>query len=366
MTHEADLQAAIAAAPDDDSPRLVYADWLLERGDPRGELISVQCASERLAATDPRRRALEASANRLLDRYGTTWTEPIRDRLGGHSVRWRRGMIEHVTVKVAPLLERPELLLELCPLVRSVGVEAVGGQLPRVLEIPWIERLRAVDLSQCYLEDEAARLLASCERLAGLESLELGSNAITDEGAAALAESAFLGRLVYLGLETNRVEDDGAVAIAGNRTLTSLRELDLGEINLGQMWGGNVIGPGGGVAVAGLSLSRLSLSGNTVGNETMEALAAAETAIKLKELRLARVGATDAGLRAVASSPRMSELRVLNLAANTFTDEGAQVLLDSPYLPDDLQLSLRVDPAWQQLTTETIEALLERYPALEV
>jgi Ran GTPase-activating protein (RanGAP) involved in mRNA processing and transport len=103
-----------------------------------------------------------------------------------------------------------------------------------------------------------------------------------------------------------------------------------------------------------------------VGNETMEALAAAETAIKLKELRLARVGATDAGLRAVASSPRMSELRVLNLAANTFTDEGAQVLLDSPYLPDDLQLSLRVDPAWQQLTTETIEALLERYPALEV
>jgi uncharacterized protein (TIGR02996 family) len=366
MTQKADLQAAITANPDDDSPRLVFADWLLERGDPRGELISLQCASEQLDPADPQRQALEASANRLLDRYGTTWTEPIRDRLGGHSVRWRRGMIEHVTVKAAPLLERPELLLELCPLVRSVGIEAVGDRLPRVLEIPWIERLRALDLSNGYLEDEAASLLASSDRLAGLESLELGSNAIADDGAAALSESAFLGRLVYLGLETNRIEDDGAVAIAENRALTSLRELDLSEVNLGSMWAGNDIGPEGGAALAGLSLTRLFLSGNTVGNETLEALAAVETAVKMKELRLARAGATDGGLRAIAGSPRMSELRLLNLAANTFTDEGARELLSSPYLSGELELSLRVDPARQQLTTETIEALLERFPALEI
>jgi uncharacterized protein (TIGR02996 family) len=33
---------AIAQSPDDDS-RLMYADWLDDRGDPRGELIRVQC-----------------------------------------------------------------------------------------------------------------------------------------------------------------------------------------------------------------------------------------------------------------------------------------------------------------------------------
>jgi uncharacterized protein (TIGR02996 family) len=33
------LLAAIVANPDDSATRLVYADWLLERGDPRGELI---------------------------------------------------------------------------------------------------------------------------------------------------------------------------------------------------------------------------------------------------------------------------------------------------------------------------------------
>lgn len=36
--------AAIRAAPDDDAPRLVYADWLTENGEEeRGELIRVQC-----------------------------------------------------------------------------------------------------------------------------------------------------------------------------------------------------------------------------------------------------------------------------------------------------------------------------------
>ena len=38
------LWAAILAAPDDDGPRLVLADHWIALGDPRGELITVQCA----------------------------------------------------------------------------------------------------------------------------------------------------------------------------------------------------------------------------------------------------------------------------------------------------------------------------------
>jgi uncharacterized protein (TIGR02996 family) len=48
----------VRARPRDDAPRLVYADRLLGRGDPRGELIQVQC---RLAAAVPERE----DANRL-------------------------------------------------------------------------------------------------------------------------------------------------------------------------------------------------------------------------------------------------------------------------------------------------------------
>ena len=50
---EPDFIAAICAAPDDDGPRLVYADWLLERSDPRGELIQLDCLIHALAASRP-------------------------------------------------------------------------------------------------------------------------------------------------------------------------------------------------------------------------------------------------------------------------------------------------------------------------
>ncbi len=50
---------AIVEAPDDVAPRLVYADWLDEIGDPRGEFIRVQCERETLSERDPRCRDLD-------------------------------------------------------------------------------------------------------------------------------------------------------------------------------------------------------------------------------------------------------------------------------------------------------------------
>ena len=44
---EAFLQR-IRAYPDDDAPRLVFADWLDEQGDPRGDFIRVQVALAQL------------------------------------------------------------------------------------------------------------------------------------------------------------------------------------------------------------------------------------------------------------------------------------------------------------------------------
>ncbi len=44
---EAELVAAIAAAPEEMGPRLVYADWLLDQGDERGELITIDDADRR-------------------------------------------------------------------------------------------------------------------------------------------------------------------------------------------------------------------------------------------------------------------------------------------------------------------------------
>jgi len=60
---DAALLAAIRVAPDDDAPRLVYADWLEEHGQPeRAEFIRVQCELIRLDDTGLRTREAELLA----------------------------------------------------------------------------------------------------------------------------------------------------------------------------------------------------------------------------------------------------------------------------------------------------------------
>ena len=58
MTDATAFILAIHAAPHDAAPRLVYADWLDERGDPRGEFIRVQVAVARMSPGDPGRDTL--------------------------------------------------------------------------------------------------------------------------------------------------------------------------------------------------------------------------------------------------------------------------------------------------------------------
>ena len=76
MSHDAFMRA-IRAAPDDDAPRLVYADWLEENGDPmRAEFIRVQCTRARLPADDPAAEELNARSYALLVDNWEAWVGP--------------------------------------------------------------------------------------------------------------------------------------------------------------------------------------------------------------------------------------------------------------------------------------------------
>jgi len=88
---ELELLAAIADSPDD-APRRVYADFLLERGDPRGELIHLQCDK-------PRSRRVRE----LLAVYGDTWLAPALAVPHVTGATMRRGFVEvvHASREVA-------------------------------------------------------------------------------------------------------------------------------------------------------------------------------------------------------------------------------------------------------------------------
>jgi uncharacterized protein (TIGR02996 family) len=126
MAHDAFLRA-ILQNPDDDTPRLVYADWLEERDDPRGEFIRVQCRLARMGADDTFRPELEARERELLARHGEEWVGSLRPWLTGWTF-WR-GFLDLVRVSIAAYLEHADTLSGLAPAC-LVELDLAQGEIP--------------------------------------------------------------------------------------------------------------------------------------------------------------------------------------------------------------------------------------------
>ncbi len=77
---------AILANPNDDETRLVYADWLEERGDPRAEFLRAETAAARMPEKDRRRAPLEQRMRELRPSLDAEWLALIdRTRIEGCS-----------------------------------------------------------------------------------------------------------------------------------------------------------------------------------------------------------------------------------------------------------------------------------------
>jgi uncharacterized protein (TIGR02996 family) len=98
---ELELLREVRAAPDEDGPRLVYADWLLQQGNPVGELIIVQCAVARGEDDD----VMRARERELLERLATRPGAPL---VPGGYVRGFATLVTATSIEV--LLEKlPEI-----------------------------------------------------------------------------------------------------------------------------------------------------------------------------------------------------------------------------------------------------------------
>jgi type VI secretion system protein ImpC len=92
MTDNDAFLRAIRDNPGDDAPRLVYADWLEEQGDPRGEFIHTQIALTRGGNDRPHEVALRRRERELLEHFGDAWARPVTAR--GVPATFRRGFPE--------------------------------------------------------------------------------------------------------------------------------------------------------------------------------------------------------------------------------------------------------------------------------
>lgn len=196
------LLRGVLEAPELDPPRLVYADYLMEKGDPRGEFISVQIQLRQRISPARRARAKKREYE-LYRAHLKDFSAPAKGI--GYRPVFRRGFIDEVTGDAADFAKKGKALMEVEP-VRHVRLwNATSKHVDKMLAEGLVGRLATLNLSGGVGAD-AAKALAASPQLASLYRLNLGGAEIGDEGLVALVGSPHL-QATSLSLYENDLTD---------------------------------------------------------------------------------------------------------------------------------------------------------------
>ena len=238
MTDRDALTRAVCAHPDEDTPRLAFADYLDEHGDDgdrvRARFIRVQCEMTTLEEQAPRWRKLYAEERKLLgdlNRRKQLWPTRLEKRTFG-SAGYERGFLAQITVFAKRFLEEAERFYSDDPIqtVKFVKLRGESGNvpLPELFASPHLAPLRTLDLTGSHLRYPDLGLLAAAPHLGGLTTLVLGENDVYPLGLAQLMDSQSLASLAHLDLTKNPTRGDTDVeAMASKSGFRRIRSLDV-------------------------------------------------------------------------------------------------------------------------------------------
>lgn len=228
-----ELFAAVLAEPEDDGPRLVLADWLTDRGDPRGEFIQIQCTLKRsLVGTAGRAtplRYLDASAEELADRekellsrHGADWAE--REAPGLTKRVWHRGFVEGGVVRAANVSALASITRT--PL-RSIKIEGLhSGDIEALVATSVPKTLTTVDLSYNRIGATRGRIFEA-PMVAAARSLALGGNAGFGSPKLMAAMLACARSITSLDLSDTSLTDASFAVLARSERFAALERLNL-------------------------------------------------------------------------------------------------------------------------------------------
>jgi uncharacterized protein (TIGR02996 family) len=403
---EAALLAAVGAHPSDDTPRLVYADWLEENGRAeQAEFIRVQCRLEAGGPTDPDYADLLAREEELKLWLGTHLPGPTPKLRGGLSLDgghdwWtesRRGFPRQVHLigsdlppatfarRAAAALEK--VFARLPTRWLTVG-EVSPAQLADLLRQPVAAHLERLSVwaspANEDAADELARRIAAAPVARTIRGLFLGFP-VGEPGVEAFARADFprletvsaepdrltagevrtLGRAAWfrhlreLALERD-LSDEGFTALAGLDTFPRLHTLTLS---------------GNGFAVSAWeafarsrsfpALARLNLNSVDMSRSRMAALAGAK-GFALHHLDLWQGAIGNDGAAALARAGWAESLRRLDLSNNRITVAGAKALAASARLGNLRHLNVSQNAIGKGLRAIVGSPHLRRLTALSI
>ncbi len=181
-SHDGFLRA-IAAEPEEDVHRLVYADWLDEHGEPeRAEFTRMQCEEARRVMFDDAHNVLRRRIQDLLTAQGWRWlaadwpeAEPGQPM---HGLVFERGFFCRVSMADRGLsaeqlreIARTRPLLALIRWWDLSGNSIGSAGLQALAACPWLGRLEWLDLRRCTCDNDGWKALAASPHLPALARL---------------------------------------------------------------------------------------------------------------------------------------------------------------------------------------------------
>ncbi len=288
--------ATILDAPLEDAPRLVYADWLEEQGDPRAEFIRVQCELARLSADDSeakeRRSQLEDRENKLLLEHGDDWRVEIPE-WARKGCEFERGFVHHVRIWTDWKHHYGPHLSQTAPIVK-LTLQNVGGSAIEFAEGPQVRHYSSLVVLDTEMDCDDLKIL-------------MESAAVTEP----------LRSLQLMGI-CSRYGDSVALAPGlTNRTRLELIRCNVGHRGIDRLSASEFL----------KTVAWLDLSDNELTDDCIWLLAHSEWSRPITRLCLNRNQIHYEGLQGIIDSPYLVNLTHLELDYNHLGDRAARLLI---------------------------------------
>jgi uncharacterized protein (TIGR02996 family) len=325
MTDRSSFLRAILANPDEDAPRLIYADWLEEQGDAdQAEFIRVQCELARLSAETERRTELSRRQWDLLFQHNEEWRSAWLPGQADTQLRYVRGLPEALIGTAADVLAAAEQLQGRAP-IRELELHKLKGRGGALAACPLLADIRRIKVIATGGIDSDFLTILHSPYLTGLSALTCAGGFVQPWTLREMVLVPQFRTLTELDLSTNHFANAGlAELIKGVHLLDRLLRLEMSDCSLGDAaiedWCGQQPHP---------HLEHLDLSQNhRLGDAAAKALARATHWNHLQVLLLRGTAIHANGAQALARSAPLQQLHRLDLRYNTISDRASSTLRD--------------------------------------
>ena len=213
MTSPDALLAAVLAEPDDDLPRLMYADYLDELGNAsdtaRAEFIRVQCAlNAQPAEVDA--LPLRIREKLLQHQHGRAWLAPLQARgmplftPRSHG-QFRRGFVEIVWMPAGWFVDKAAKLFRHCPVRELRITHTTTDDHLAMCAVPDLLRLHRLDISDRKLGNITLTALPEVNERWKLQELILRACGLDDDSARVF--DGLCPQLTLLDISLNRLSE---------------------------------------------------------------------------------------------------------------------------------------------------------------